>query len=286
VVTRYYKSRGRPLGRPYTTEKRDGSSGGLLRGVLILLAVVCALLLAYVLLPFGPQRVVVLGSDARADEASRSDAVIVAKPGGGALAVPRDTLVEVPGVGQDKLNAAFAYGGPELAVETLEGFLRLPMGGYAVLDFGGVEEIVDAIGGVTVEVDAPIETSQDGVAFSIPAGTQELDGREALAYARFRGDASADIGRIGRQQRLLGALADEMTALENLPRLPTTILAVRRNVETDLNLLEAFRLAARFALFGGGEAEIYPGNPRYIDGISYWVPDTATGASIVAATIE
>jgi LCP family protein required for cell wall assembly len=267
-------------------EKGDGSSGGLLRGVLLLLAVACVVLLAYVLLPFGPQRVVVLGSDARADEASRSDTVIVAKPGGGALAVPRDTLVEVPGVGQDKLNAAFAYGGPELAVETLEGFLGLSVNGYAVLDFGGVEEIVDAIGGVTVEVDAPMETSQDGVAFSIPAGTQELDGREALAYARFRGDASADIGRIGRQQRLLGALADEMTAPENLPRLPATLLAARSNIETDLNPLEALRLAARFALFGSGDAGIYPGTPQYSGGISYWVPDTATGASIVAATIE
>jgi len=135
-------------------------------------------------------------------------------------------------------------------------------------------------------VDAPIETEQDGEYFSIPAGTQRLDGREALAYARFRGDPSADIGRIGRQQRLLGSLADEMTSPRNLPRLPATLLAVRRNTQTDLNPLESLRLAARFAIFGGGSAEIYPGTPQYIDGVSYWVPDTATGPEVVSSTVE
>jgi len=269
----------------YKTERRRGP----LRTALLLAATLGVLLLAWVLLPIGPpvgaQRVAVLGSDARAEEASRSDSVMVSKPGGGILAVPRDTLVEVPGVGQDKLNAAFAYGGPGLAVETLEGFLGLPVDGYVVLDFEGVEEIVDALGGVTVEVDAPIETEQDGEYFSIPAGTQRLDGREALAYARFRGDPSADIGRIARQQRLLGALADEMTSPRNLPRLPQTLLAVRRNTETDLNPIESLRLAARFAILGGGSAEVYPGTPQYIDGVSYWVPDPASGPEVVSATV-
>jgi LCP family protein required for cell wall assembly len=269
---------------------RERGRGGILRGAVLLLVALVVLAVLYVLLPvgtpLGAQRVVVLGSDARAAEASRSDVIMVAKPGKGLLAVPRDTLVEVPGVGQDKLNAAFAYGGPGLAVQTLEGFLGLPVDGYAVLDFGGVEEIVDAIGGVTVEVDAPIETEQDGEYLSIPAGTQRLNGREALAYARFRGDPSADIGRIARQQRLLRSLADEMTSPRNLPRLPATLLAVRRNVETDLNPLESLRLAARFALLGGGNAEVYPGTPQYIDGISYWAPDTAAGEGAVSATVE
>ena len=63
------------------------------------------------------------------------------------LAVPRDTLVEIPGVGQDKINAAFAFGGPELVVKTLESFTDLPIENYIVLNFGGVEEIVNALGG-------------------------------------------------------------------------------------------------------------------------------------------
>jgi polyisoprenyl-teichoic acid--peptidoglycan teichoic acid transferase len=183
--------------------------GGVFKRALLVLFALLVLLLLYVFLPFGSQRVVLLGSDARADEASRSDTIVVAKAGGGMLAVPRDTLVEVPGVGQDKVNAAFAYGGPELTVRTLEDFTGLGIGDYAVLDFGGTEEIVDALGGITVEVEEPIETEQDGEFFSIPAGTQELNGSEALAYVRYRDAVTADIGRVARQQRFLLALAGE-----------------------------------------------------------------------------
>jgi polyisoprenyl-teichoic acid--peptidoglycan teichoic acid transferase len=82
------------------------------RPVLLILLVLLVLGLAYLLLPFGGQRVVLLGSDASADGVSRSDTIVVAKAGGGMLAVPRDTLVEIPGVGEDKINAAFATGGP------------------------------------------------------------------------------------------------------------------------------------------------------------------------------
>src|SRR5215211_7403364 len=116
----------------------------------------------YLLLPFGSQRAVLLGSDARAGEGSRSDTIMVAKAGGGLLAVPRDTLVQIPGIGEDKINAAFANGGPPLAVETLENFTGLPIGNYVVLDFGGTKEIVDALGGIMVNVEEPVETEQDG----------------------------------------------------------------------------------------------------------------------------
>src|SRR3712207_4794105 len=147
----------------YGSERR----GGLLRGVFLVLLALFVLLLLYLFLPFGTGRAVILGSDARAGEPSRSDTIMVAGTGG-LLAVPRDTLVEIPGVGQDKINAAFAIGGTELAVETLEGLTELPIGNYVVLDFGGVEEIVSALGGITLNVEEPIETEQDGEFFSIP----------------------------------------------------------------------------------------------------------------------
>ncbi|HET9928262.1 MAG TPA: LCP family protein, partial [Rubrobacter sp.] len=98
----------------------DKRRGGVIRPLLLTLLVIIALVLVYLILPFGGQRVVLLGSDARAGEASRSDTIVVTKAGSGMLAVPRDTLVDIPGVGEDKINAAFASGGPELTVETLE----------------------------------------------------------------------------------------------------------------------------------------------------------------------
>jgi polyisoprenyl-teichoic acid--peptidoglycan teichoic acid transferase len=259
--------------------------GSLSRGLVLVPLALLVLLILYLFLPLGSQRVVLLGSDARADEVSRSDTIVIASAGGGLLAVPRDTLVEVPGIGQDKVNAAFANGGPELAVDTLENFTGLPIENYVVLNFGGVEEIVNALGGITLNVEETIETEQDDEYFFIPAGVQELTGDEALAYVRYRGGPTADIGRVGRQLRFLGALGREISSPEKLPRLPATLRAVRRNVETNMNPLGAVWFVVRASLLGGGGAEIYPGSPQYIGGISYWVPDTVAGQRVVEATV-
>ena len=265
----------------YRSERR----GGLLRGLFLVLLVLVVLLLLYLFLPFGTGRAVLLGSDARADAPSRSDTIMIAGVGG-LLAVPRDTLVEMPGLGEDKVNAAFANGGPELTVETAENLKELPIKNYVVLDFGGTREIVDALGGITVNVEEPIETEQDGEFFLIPAGPQELTGAQALAYVRYRGGPTADIGRISRQQRFLQALAREASSPENLPRLPPTARAVWDNVETNMNPFEAARFAVRLALSGSGNAEIYPGTPQYINGIFYWVPDPVAGERVVEATVQ
>jgi LCP family protein required for cell wall assembly len=264
---------------------RGGRRREVLGPVLLVLLVLVVFALAYVLLPIGG-RAVLLGSDARAGEASRSDTIVIMKAGGGMLAVPRDTLVEIPGVGEDKINAAFATGGPELTVETLENLTGVPIDNYVVVNFGGVTDIVDAMGGITLEVDEPIRVGIEGRSVSIPAGTRELDGLEALAYVRYRGGPTADIGRIGRQQKFLRQLAWEATAPANLPRLPATARAVWSNINTNMNPLEAARLAVRTRLSGIEEAELYPGAPQYIGGISYWVPDKKAGDQVVSQTIE
>jgi LCP family protein required for cell wall assembly len=260
--------------------------GGLLGPVLLVLLVFFVLLLVYLVVPLGGQRVVLLGSDARGDEVSRSDTIVVTKAGGGMLAVPRDTLVDIPGVGKDKINAAYADGGPELTAETLENFTGLRLNHYVVVDFGGVEDIVDAMGGITLKVDNPIRVGIDGRRVTIPAGTQELNGLQALAYVRYRGGPTADIGRIGRQQKFLRELASQSTSPANLLRLPATAAATWRNIDTNMNLLQAARFAIRTRLSGIESAELYPGTPQYIGGISYWVPDKEAGDKVVSETIE
>lgn len=260
--------------------------GGFLRPALLVLLLLFLLLLAYVVLPFGSQRALLLGSDASSGGASRADTIVVTEAGGGMLAVPRDTLVEIPGVGEDKINAAFAAGGPDLTAETVENLTGVPVDDFVVVNFGGVEDIVDAMGGITIEVEEPIEVGIEGQSVSIPAGTRELDGFEALAYVRYRGGPTADIGRIGRQQQFLRELARQSTSPANLPRLPATARATWRNIDTNMNPLQAARFAVRTRLAGIGEAELYPGTPQYIEGISYWVPDRQAGDEIVARTIE
>ncbi len=264
-------------------EKRRG---GPLRLALLAALGVFLLLLAYLVLPVGAQRVVLLGSDASVSGASRSDTIVVTKAGGGMLAVPRDTLVQIPGVGEDKINAAFAAGGPNLTARTVQNLTGVPVNDYVVVDFGGVREIVDAMGGITLEVEEPIEVGIEGRLVSIPAGTRELSGLEALAYVRYRGGPSADIGRIGRQQQFLRQLAREATAPSNLLRLPATARATWRNVDTNMNPLKASRFSLRTRLSGIEEAELYPGAPQYIKGTSYWVPDEESGDEIVSRTVE
>jgi hypothetical protein len=155
-------------------ERGKRRRGGFLRRFFLVVLLLLILALVYLLVPLGSQRAVLLGSDARADEAARSDTILIAEASGGMLSVPRDTLVGIPGVGEDKLNAAFAYGGPDLTVETLENLTELSIGNYAVINFSGVEEVVDSLGGVTVEVEQQINVGVEGEKF---AGLRALPGR-------------------------------------------------------------------------------------------------------------
>ena len=266
--------------RRYRRPRRRG------RLISIILFALLALLLVYLFFPLGTQRAVLLGSDARADEASRSDTILVTAAGGndGMLAVPRDTLLEIPGVGEDKVNAAFANGGAELTVETLEGLLDRRIDNYVVLNFEGVGEIVDAMGGVTIDVEQQISPVELGGPALSP-GEQTLNGEEALTYVRYRGGPTADIGRAGRQQEFLQAVMSQALSPANLPRFPATAAAVLRNIETNMNPLEAARFLVQLWLAGERPASIYPGTPQYINGISYWVPDTASGEQVMRETI-
>jgi LCP family protein required for cell wall assembly len=265
--------------------EKPGKQRRVLYGRILLALLIVALV--YLLVPIGSQRAVLLGSDARAGEASRSDTILIAEAGGGMLSVPRDTLVRIPGVGEDKLNSAFAYGGPDLTVRTLENLAEVPIDNYAVINFSGVEDVVNSLGGVTVEVEQQIDVGIEGQKFSISPGTQELNGAQALAYIRYRGGPTADIGRIGRQQRFLSALAREAVSPWNLLRLPATARAAWSNVETNMNPIQAARFGVQYSLWGRGDpVELYPGTPQYIEGISYWVPDENAGQQVVDETIR
>lgn len=246
------------------------------------------LLLLYLVLPFWTTRAVLLGSDARADEASRADTILIAAVGrdSGMLSVPRDTLAEIPGHGKDKINSAYAYGGTDLMVDTLEEFTDLRIGNYAVIEFDGVEDVVNAMGGVEIDVKQPIDLGIEGRVFHIDPGVQTLRGGQALAYVRYRGGPQADIGRIGRQQRMLNELKSQAFSLKKLPRLPAVTMAVLDNTDTNMNPLEAARFAVQMKLFGNSEIETYPGTPQYIEGISYWVPDTKEGQKVMDETIN
>jgi LCP family protein required for cell wall assembly len=129
------------------------------------------------------------------------------------LSLPRDSRVEIPGHGVNKINAAFAFGGAPLLAQTVEQATGLRIDHYAEIGFGGFANVVDAIGGV--EMDIPKEMRDTKTGIVIPAGTQTLDGAQALGFVRMRySDATprSDLDRVANQRKFIGALASEIAS--------------------------------------------------------------------------
>ncbi|WP_454972583.1 LCP family protein [Corynebacterium propinquum] len=125
------------------------------------------------------------------------------------ISIPRDSYVDVPGFGQDKINAAFTYGGPQLLTQTVEANTGVSIDHYAEVGMGGLANIVDAIGGVEL---CPSEPIDDPLAnLNVGAGCQEMDGANALGYVRTRATAMGDLDRVERQREFFSALMHEAT---------------------------------------------------------------------------
>ncbi|MFW6069027.1 MAG: LCP family protein [Chloroflexota bacterium] len=211
--------------------------------------------------------VLVMGIDLRCDEEgpthTDSMMVLTMDPVGlsaAALSLPRDLWIEVPGFGANKINQAYflgeAYdypgGGAALAVETVEAALGVPIDYYAAVNFQGVVDFVDLIDGITIDVAQDIEDPDypDNCygydPFYLNAGEQELNGEQALKYARTRATAGGDVDRAGRQQEVVLAARDKVLRLDMAPRLivqaPQLWQSFQRNVETNLTLEETLQL--------------------------------------------
>lgn len=207
--------------------------------------------------------ILLLGVDQRPDEEGpwRSDTMIVVSVDpktmmAGALSIPRDLYVDIPGYGDRRVNMAHflgdAYdypgGGPGLAMKTVEYNLGVPIHYYVRIDFQGFREIVDYLGGITINVEEEIWDYRypDGqygyTTIHIPAGTQHMDGQMALQYARTR-HSGTDFDRLRRQQQVLMAMRDKALRLDLIPRIPALASAMGQTVSTNLQLGEVVTLA-------------------------------------------
>jgi len=209
----------------------------------------------------GRVNILILGTDRRdkGERAARTDTMMVASLDPVArravvLSIPRDLWVFIPGYGEGRINTAHFYGelnggqGPALAKETVEANLGIPIDYYVRLDFEGFKEIVDTLGGVTIDVEAPIRDDMfpdDDYGYRtiyIPAGRQEMDGETLLQYVRTRHGGN-DFERMRRQQQALRALAQRALDLNLLPRLPALINTALDAISTDIQPLEILALA-------------------------------------------
>jgi LCP family protein required for cell wall assembly len=204
-----------------------------------------------------PNTVLVLGSDARpkgSKEAganfigspSRSDSIMLMRVGGGknsTLSIPRDTVVDIPGHGRNKINAAYAIGGPSLAIKTVESYLGIKVNHLVEVNFENFPQLIDSLGGITYKGGCVVSeinggTRNGGYTLRLKAGEHEIDGKQALALARTRKNACAkredDRTRARRQQKILGAIKDKVISFETFVRLPWVSWAAPRAVQSDM----------------------------------------------------
>ena len=183
--------------------------------------------------PEGALDFLVIGSDSRdgMDGAAKSDLGVGSADGQRAdtmmlvhlnasrdaitvVGIPRDSWVDIPGEGENKINAAYAYGGPQLAVQTVESATNVRIDHYVEIDFSGFVDVVDALGGIEVCLPEPI--TDEKAKLDMAAGTHQVDGHEALAFARTRKTSGGDLDRIDRQQQVMAALLDKALSSDTL----------------------------------------------------------------------
>jgi LCP family protein required for cell wall assembly len=189
------------------------------------------------------------------------------------LSIPRDSRVELPDHGWQKINAAHAFGGVDLAMDTVREFLDVPIEYYIRVKIGAVEKVVDALGGVQlhVEKDMQYDDNWGQLHVDLKGGDQRLTGKQAEGYMRFRHDGEGDFGRMRRQQQVLRTVAQQLKSPATLLHLGKWIDVFTRNVDTNLSRAELMGLAR---MFYGTQlqdivTETLPGRNQMIDGIAY-----------------
>lgn len=237
------------------------------------------------------QDILILGSDTRESEGDaygRSDTLMIvhvdpAEDYVSILSLPRDLRVEIPGYGEQKINAAFAYGGPMLAIETVQSVTRLDLDHYVNIDFEAFRSLTTSLGGIYVDVDRRYYYGGDQYEnIDIQPGYQRLAGEQALDYVRFRHDNNVDFGRIERQQRFLQAARDQVSKLDAALKVPQLVQLIGRNVATDITAGPALKLALWGLQLDRARIRqvTLKAETRDIGGVSYVV---ATESAIAAA---
>jgi LCP family protein required for cell wall assembly len=232
--------------------------------------------------PEEPVTILVLGRDTRdvENDAGRADIIMLfyldpEDNTGSLLSIPRDTLVEIPDHGEDKINAAYAYGGEELMIKTINSFLGAEINHYITLDFEGFVKLIDALGGVDITIDRPIVDPKSGANFA--SGNHHLTGEQALSYTRSRSTELGDIGRIQRQQQLFKELIKQKLNIKYLSSVPYYFNILVENTRTDLDVLTILKYSKAILSFSSENfgTAIIPSHSDWIkDGtVSIQIPD-------------
>ncbi|MDK8640296.1 LytR family transcriptional regulator [Niallia taxi] len=234
-----------------------------------------------------PFSVLMLGVDERDGDSGRSDTMIVMtvnpeKKSVKMLSIPRDTRTEIVGHGTtDKINHAYAFGGVAMSMDTVENFLDIPIDYYMQINMEGFKDIVDSVGGVTVNND--LDFTYEGVHF--PKGEVTLNGEKALKFSRMRyEDPRGDFGRQLRQRMIIQAVLKEGASLNSLTNFDDIFAALSKNIKTNLTFDEMVNIQKNYKQAAGNiEQFTINGTGQKIDGIWYLLVDDAEKTKIQTA---
>ncbi|MEQ6376466.1 LCP family protein [Bacillaceae bacterium S4-13-56] len=219
--------------------------------------------------------VLLLGVDERSNDGGRSDTMIFISlnPNTDSMlmfSIPRDTYVTIPGrLNKDKINHAYAFGGTQLAVETVEEFLDVPIHFYAKVNMEGFKDGVDALGGVTVN--NPFKFSYDN--FTFEKGEIELNGTQALAYSRMRKeDPRGDFGRNDRQRQVVEAAIKEAASFSSFTNITELLGIVGDNVKTNMEMNNMQDLFINYLGVQNNQKSLQiEGHSSIMNSIWYWI---------------
>ena len=229
----------------------------------------------------GSVNVLVVGLD-NVDGASRTDAIALAIFDGDnrsvrVASIPRDSRVDIPGRGWDKINHAYVYGGIDLLRRTLVNLTGMPVDFFVKVNYQSFPRIIDLLGGVDIYVEKNLHyTDYSGKLFiNIKKGQQHMDGKTALGYVRFRHDPLGDIGRVQRQQKFMGIVMEKLKSPSILPKIPELAGEMFNAVDTDLTPIEALKLVQFASSLPSDRITMFmaPGSARYSGALSYWILD-------------
>lgn len=203
---------------------------------------------------FGHINVLLMGVDSRGEKNSRSDSIIFAQYNQDTntpkiVSIMRDSYVKIPGHGMNKINAAEAIGGFELIRQTINENFEVDIQYYVQIDFKGFTKMIDKVFPDGLDVDIEKEMKET-IGVTLSQGKQTLHGKEMLGYVRFRHDAEGDFGRIKRQQKVLGILADNMISVKGITHLPQMIGTIQPYIDTNVKQRLALSIASNY-LKGG-----------------------------------
>lgn len=249
-----------------------------------------------IITPQNKVNIMVMGVDERSDDVGRSDTLFVVTVDTktkevAMLSIPRDTRVKIPGKSWDKINHAYSFGGEKLTKQTAEGLLGIKIDRHIEINIAGFKKIIDAIGGITIDVEKRMYYSdpydgEDGLVIDLRPGVQHMDGNTAIQYVRYR-DEDGDIGRVERQQKFLKAVLNEVTSPSVITKIPSIIKEVSNVVKSDMSTSEMLTLGKILndASKKGLKTDMVPGQPAYIDDVSYWLPDLMALRKHIAQTL-